>query len=177
VRCPYLESIFPKLTAAGYEKTSEATGYPPKPGAYNCIAWAASDTQRGFWWPNEDAYWPFWSSRELSIPSFVRAFRWLGYRVCGNSRLEFAFEKVALYTINKEPKHMARQLSDGTWTSKCGGEEDITHYTLDALESYGPDPPYAEYGYPELYMKRFVLVSWVVRFLQAVTRKIELLWH
>jgi hypothetical protein len=176
VRCLYLESIFPKLTAAGYEKTSDATGYPPMPGAYNCIAWAASDTQRGFWWPHEDAYWPFWSSRELSISSFVKAFHGLGYRICDNSRLEFGFEKVALYTINKVPKHMARQLRDGTWTSKCGGDEDITHYTLDALESYGPYPN-AEYGFPELYMRRFILVSWVVRFLRVLTWKLRELLH
>lgn len=172
MRCPYLESVFPKLVAAGYEKTSERTGGSPKPGAYNCIAWAASDTDR-WWWPSEDDYWPFWSSRELSIPSFVKAFRWLGYRVCDNSRLEFGFEKVALYVIDKEPKHMARQLKDGTWSSKCGGEEDITHFTLDALESYGPYPHYAEYGSPELYMKRFIPISWAVKFLQFLTSKID----
>jgi hypothetical protein len=27
--------------------------------------------------------------------------------------------------------------SDGTWTSKCGDNEDIRHFTLDALEGYG----------------------------------------
>jgi hypothetical protein len=157
------------LAAAGYQKTSEATGNTRMPGVYNCIAWAAGDTER-WWWPSGDDYWPFWSSRVESISSFVKAFRWLGYRICKNSRLEFAFEKVALYTINKEPKHMARQLRDGTWTSKCGGLEDITHFTLDAVESYGPFP-YAEYGSPELYMKRFIPVSWIVRLLQALVRK------
>ena len=96
----------------------------------------------------------------------------LGYSVCDNSRLEFLFEKVALYAIDKVPKHMARQLRDGTWTSKCGPQEDITHLTLDALESYGS--PNA-YGSPELYMKRFIPVSWIVRFLQTLIRKIDAL--
>lgn len=94
--------------------------------------------------------------------------------VCDNSRAEFAFEKVALYMLHDEPKHMARQLRDGTWTSKCGPAEDITHFTLDAVESYGPEPWRAEYGRPELYMKRFIPISWVVRLLQITVRKIRL---
>jgi len=180
VQCPHLEIIFPKLVAAGYEKTSDETGYPPRPGAYNCIAWAAADMQRGFWWPQGDSYWPFWIEREVTIPCFVRTFRWLGYRVCDNSRLEFAYEKIALYAIGQEPKHMARQLKDGTWTSKCGGAEDITHFTLDALESYGPiyGPNHrAAYGSPVLYMKRLTPISWIVRFIQFATWKVQSLWQ
>jgi len=63
--------------------------------------------------------------------------------------------------------HMARQLADGTWTSKCGGNEDITHFTLDALESYGP------YGCPVLYMRRLIPVSWFVWFIQWAEWKFE----
>ena len=162
--CPHLEAVFPNLAAAGYVKTSESTGYPPQPGAYNCIAWAAHDNHR-FWWPDNDTFWPFWLKRESTIPSFVCAFRWLGYRPCDNSRLEFAYEKVALYAFATAPKHMARQLRDGTWTSKCGGAEDITHFTLDAVESYGPTPHDA-YGCPVLYMKRLIVISWFVRLIQ-----------
>lgn len=169
--CPHLETFFPKLAAAGYEKTSERTGQPPNPRAYNCIAWAANDTWR-WWWPDEDNYWPFWSKRDPTISCFVKTFRWLGYRVCDNSRFEFAFEKVALYAVGQEPKHMARQLRDGTWTSKCGGEEDITHFTLDAVECYGRNG----YGCPVLYMKRSLLVSWVVRSLQFLTWKFDASW-
>jgi hypothetical protein len=101
----------------------------------------------------------------------VKAFRWLGYRVCDNSRLEFGFEKVTLYEIANEPQHMARQLKDGSWTSKCGGDEDITHFTLDALESYGPFPQLAEYGCPVLYMKRLRILGWLVRLAQAIAWK------
>jgi hypothetical protein len=165
VRCFDLESVFPKLFAAGYEKTSEKTGHPPKPGAYNCIAWAANDMKH-WWWPDKDSYWPF-KERQTTIPCFIKAFRLLGYRVCDNSRSEFAFEKVALYAINKIPKHMARQLKNGSWTSKCGGEEDITHFTLDAVESFGP---YA-YGAPELYMRRLIFISWIVKLFQLLIGK------
>jgi hypothetical protein len=69
---------------------------------------------------------------------------------------------------------VARQLSDETWTSKCGGSEDIRHFTLDALESYGQRID--AYGCAVLYMKRFVLISWVVRFLQWAQWRIESLY-
>lgn len=170
--CPHLEAIFPKLAAAGYVRTSDETGYPPTPGAYNCIAWAAGDVHH-FWWPQPDCYWPVWAERVPEISAFVQAFRWLGYRVCDNARLEFAYEKVALYAIGVSPKHMARQLRDGTWTSKIGGAEDINHFTLDAVESFGPPYIRAEYGSPVLYMKRLVVLGWAVRSIQFLHRKIE----
>lgn len=167
-RCAFLEKIFPKLCAAGYDKTSERTGIPPTPGAYNCIAWAASVSDK-WWWPTRDDYWPWWSKRKAERKYFIKAFRGLGYIVCDDSSLEPGFEKVALYEMNEFiPEHMARQLPDGSWTSKCGAEEDITHFTLDALESFGPWNPQkiAEYGKDVVYMKRHVLVGRIVRFLQ-----------
>jgi hypothetical protein len=172
---PHLEHVFNKLAAAGYEKSSDATDYPPTPGSYNCIAWAAHDRHH-FLWPDPDLEWPFWSKRLENREAFVAAFRGLGYFVCDHSRFEFWFERVALYEYNGSPKHMARQLRDGTWTSKYGGWEDITHFTLDALESYGPHPSKAEYGHPVLYMKRFIVVAWCVRVLQWIEWKIESPW-
>jgi len=71
---------------------------------------------------------------------------------------------------------MARQLRDGTWTSKCGGNEDITHFTLDALECYGPSYPREEYGCPVLYMKRLIPISWLIRFIQRVAWNRESFW-
>jgi hypothetical protein len=173
LQCPHLEQVFPKLVAAGYEKTSDATGLPPTLGAYNCIAWAAHDTHHMFWWPDQDSYWPFWIERDETIPCFVRTFCWLGYRECGNSRLEFGYEKIALYAIGEKPKHMARQLRDGTWTSKCGGAEDITHFTLDAVECYGP----YGYGTPVLYMRRLIPISWIVRIVQQAAHRAESFWE
>ncbi len=169
---PYLESRFDKLAAAGYDKTSDATNSPPNDGAYNCIAWAAHDVHH-WWWPHPDLDWPFWSKREDTIPAFIGAFKWLGYFRCDNSRVQFLFEKVALYADGDSPKHMARQLPDGTWTSKCGGAEDITHFTLDALESYGPGPLKGHYGCPVLFLRRFILISWLVRLLQWTEWRIE----
>jgi hypothetical protein len=189
-RLPHLEQAFPLLAAAGYEKTSEHTGQPPKDGAYNCIAWAAHDSKR-WWWPNSYNYWIPWIQREEQISCFVKTFRWLGYRECSNSRLEFGFEKVALYAMHNSgspmlpptdqrdlknwiPKHMARQLRDGTWTSKAGASEDIRHFTLDAVESYGRywdaqtrTWQHIGYGCAVLFMRRLVPISWFIRLIQV----------
>jgi hypothetical protein len=95
------------------------------------------------------------------------------------------YEKVVLYAIHFSrqprippvdwrvmqewvPTHMARQLPDGTWTSKCGGNEDIRHLTLDALESYGPWWIHEEYGCPVVYMKRRLVIARLVRILQQM---------
>jgi hypothetical protein len=189
---PHLEFGFKKLANAGYDKTSDPTDFFPAPGAYNCIGWAAHDPHH-WWWPSPYEYWPFWiSPREATVFCFVKTFRWFGYRICDNSRQEFGFEKVALYAIhnsghpqavpssiqdlhdNWTPTHMARQLPDGSWTSKCGPNEDITHYTLDALESYGLAYGSGdEYGRDVLYMKRFILVSLIVRALQHVNWRVQ----
>ncbi len=187
----HLEQAFPKLAAAGYEQTSDQTGTPLDDGTYNCIAWAAEDTHHKFWWP-DGGYWPFGVTREAEVPYFVKVFRWLGYIKCGHSRREFGFHKVAIFAIHKSrrptpvpnklqdfqdwtPTHMARQLSDETWTSKCGGNEDIRHFTLDAVESYGYRPD--AYGCPVLYMKRFVLISGLVHLLQFLHWKMEVAYR
>ena len=187
----HLERGFPKLAAAGYEKTSDSTGPPHFLGSYNCIAWVVGDTRHGFWWPNEYGYWPWWIRREVTVECFMKTFRSLGYWVCPSSSKEFLFDKVALYAIHRshnptpvpvlqgnfrdwEPTHMARQLRDGSWTSKCGGNEDITHFTLDALESYGWRYGAGdEYGRPIIYMKRPVLFTWIVCFIQSLQWKFE----
>jgi hypothetical protein len=49
--------------------------------------------------------------------------------------LEHGVEKVAIYVdCDGVPTHAARQLADGTWTSKLGEWEDIQHDTLEAME-------------------------------------------
>jgi len=70
ISLPALEQKFDKLSAAGYEKTSDATGYPPNPGSYNSIAWAASDI-RHFLWPDSFSEWPFWSQRVVDRDAFI----------------------------------------------------------------------------------------------------------
>lgn len=113
---------------------------------YNCIAYAAGDTQN--WWDNR-RYWPPNVPRDWSVLGLSRAFATLGYAACADGSLEADAEKVALYVhrITGRPTHAARQLPDGRWTSKCGPSEDIIHATPQCLSGDA-------YGDPVAYMKR-----------------------
>lgn len=116
---------FPQLDNDNHAVTS-----PPTP-RYNCIGWAAGSATR-WWWPTEGYYWPASVPREETIEAFVQAYATLGYARCENSTPDSGVEKVALYAVRDGegglvPTHAARQLLDGSWTSKLGALEDIGH--------------------------------------------------
>jgi hypothetical protein len=119
---------FPKLASGNHRITSERTA------DYNCIAWAAGDDSR-WWWPIEvpDVYWPEGLPRKVELGTFLEAFTTLGYGQCENAELEPDREKVAIFALNGIPTHAARQLHDGSWSSKLGKSFDISH-TLEAIE-------------------------------------------
>lgn len=117
---------FPRLRVIPYKLTSPAVR------EYNCIAWAAGDTQN-FWWP-QFGHWPDGVPRELTVDAFVQAYQVIGYAKCGDGLLEPGYEKIALYVDEAgHPTHAARQLPSGAWTSKLGKWWDIEH-TLPGLE-------------------------------------------
>ncbi len=123
-----LEQAFPQLRFSAYEIKSP---YTPE---YNCIAWAAGENDR-WWWPDQkkEYFWPEEIPRRESLEVFISAFKLLGYCPCSAASLERGFDKVAIYADeNGIPKHMARQLPSGMWTSKLGPWEDIEH-TLEGL--------------------------------------------
>lgn len=146
---------FPALNSTNHDVTSHPTP------AYNCIAWAAGDDQR-WWWPLVGGYWPAAAPRELTLEAFVAAFGTLGYQECNGGHLEYGFEKVVIYAKSGVPKHAARQLPDGSWTSKLGRDADISHKLLGVCgDLYGsvakylrrplsaiaaPSPPEAQVG-------------------------------
>lgn len=99
--------------------------------AYNCVAWAAKDTEKN-WWPFGE-WWPQSVERRTALDCFVQVFRELGYEVCDDGELEDGFEKVAIFTHNGRPTHMARQLPSGKWTSKSGTLYDIALAELQGL--------------------------------------------
>ncbi|MGH7614770.1 MAG: DUF7689 domain-containing protein [Gemmatimonadales bacterium] len=122
----------------------------PESPEYNCVAWAANDTSR-WWWPvhgpHREAYWPPDVARKEEIPAFIAAFAKLGYEPCPDGAAERGFEKVALFAdAQGKPRHVARQLPNGTWSSKLGVHEDISHIVF-GLEG-GP------YGTVVQYLKR-----------------------
>jgi len=138
----YLEKLFPALRESDFKISS------PQDDCYNCLVWAAGDPSR-YWWPADPdgSHWPDGAPRQETVEAFQAAFATLGYGVCASEKFEEGFEKVALFADNRGvPKHAARQLSNGRWTSKLGLLEDIEH-DLRALEG-------AEYGTVVLILKR-----------------------
>ena len=119
---------FPNLNTANSKLTS------PETGDYNCIGWAAGETDR-WWWPNPNPpyYWPANIPLEETRQSFEQAFATLGYEPCGDGMLEIGYERVVLYCNGTTPTHMARQLPTGEWTSKLGQSFDISHSTPDVV--------------------------------------------
>jgi hypothetical protein len=122
-----LEQYFPNLEPTGYTIASPATF------VYYCIAWAAGMTD-DWWWPDPMGVstWPASARREETVAAFEEAFHSLGYVSGTDDSVEAGFEKVALYALAGVPKHAARQLPNGRWTSKLGELEDVEH-SLDGL--------------------------------------------
>src|SRR5438270_371120 len=90
--------------------------------------------------------------REIIGPgeALLAAFTTLGYVVCSGEELEPGFQKIALFANDQGiPRHAARQLVSGRWTSKLGKMEDIDHALRD-LEG-------TLYGSVVLVMKRPLL--------------------
>ena len=117
----------------------------PERRGYNCIAWAAGETDR-WWWPIRLPgvnYWPKGVAREATIAAFIAAYATRGYEPCADGALEPGIEKIALFAKSGAtafiPTHAARQLESGEWTSKLGPFEDITHSGVDDVRgpAYG----------------------------------------
>ncbi|MFQ5714554.1 MAG: hypothetical protein ACE5GU_11040 [Candidatus Scalinduaceae bacterium] len=138
-----IDESFPNLAVGGYSITS------PEAIEYNCIAWAAGDTE-AWWWPDPlyQYYWPPEIPRAVTINAFIKAFELLGYSVCDGPEYESDFEKVAIYAdSNGNPTHVTKQLDSGKWTSKLGRLEDIEHPDLNSIIN-------PIYGSPVVYLKR-----------------------
>jgi len=134
---------FPNLKKHNHLITS------PQTDEYNCIGWAAGENDR-FWWPGNHPiyYWPLPIPVTPTPQTFIEAFLTLNYVPCADGSFEEAYEKVVLYVDSKKkPTHMARQLRDGTWTSKLGQSFDIMHLTPAAISGSG-------YGTVHTFMRR-----------------------
>lgn len=153
VRDPVIDALFAAVPGEGYLLKSDPTP------SYNCIAWAASVTTIPWWptpFPLPGVYWPIGVPRRETLDAFMMAYGTIGYIDCGmDASLEQEFEKIAIYVTvwDNKPKHAARQLRDGLWTSKLGPYRDI-HHTASALEHSLVPGTLQDYGRVVKYMKR-----------------------
>lgn len=141
------EGLFPRLRGTAWRPTS------PAARSYNCIGWAAGD-DRKWWWPGAErlhptGHWPEGVRESLSVQTFEEAYGTKGYEVCDSWEAEAGYEKVAIYAEGGEVRHAARQLDDGSWTSKLGRFLDIVHVSAGDI---GGD----EYGEPVAVLRRAV---------------------
>lgn len=139
-----IEAQLPRLAGGSYRITS------PKDTAYNCFAWAAGDSDR-VWSPvmlGSGVYWPPGIPALSSMSGVIHAYEMSGFEVCDSANVEDGFEKIAIFADNSgDPRHAARQLPSGGWTSKLGEHVDIEHAELDLVGGVW-------YGEPAVYMRR-----------------------
>ena len=142
-----IERAFPKIRTH-YKITS------PEDYKYNCIAFAAGDTNK-HWWPKA-LYWPEGIPSTEDLNSFIACFKSLGYEECEmNGNFEPGYEKFAIYVSpDNKPTHVSRQFADGNglWKSKLGIYKDIEH-SLDGLSGWYS---YGSYGHVAIILKRKV---------------------
>jgi hypothetical protein len=103
---------------------------------YNAVAWAMFDRQR-CWDPEpfDNFYWPDNLPRQRTLRVFEQLFEDHEYEYTDNFHLESGYEKIAIYVLNGQPTHVARQEHSGKWTSKVGNCEEIMHLNPRHLES------------------------------------------
>lgn len=119
---------FPHLI--NYEVTS------PIDKNYNGVAWAMFDRNK-CWEPDPFgfSYWPANLPRQLTLRVFEQLFEDHEYEYTDNFQFEFGYEKVAIYVLDGQPTHVARQEDSGNWTSKVGRCEEINHLDPCFLEN------------------------------------------
>jgi len=139
-----VEDQIPRLADATYKITS------PRDPNYNCFAWAAGDNAH-VWSPTligSGVYWPPGIPALPTLSGTIQAYLEVGFAPCESAVLEDGVEKIAIFTDSAgEPRHAARQLPTGAWTSKLGSHVDIEHADVAAVGGL-------MYGEPTVFMSR-----------------------
>lgn len=78
--------------------------------------------------------------------AYQAAFETLGFVITGDSSFRQGFEKIAIFHKDSVPAHVAKQTSDGLWSSKLGQSFDIAH-DLEGMQGL-------EYGEIAFFMER-----------------------
>jgi hypothetical protein len=111
----------------------------PHSRRYNCISWSLGISVQWIW-PGDD------------IEKFDQLNGRYRYKRLGRLDLSHrpGTEKIALYAISQNGRlavtHQARQMADGTWTSKLGQLPLIRHRTATAIDNASYGRPVAVYA-------------------------------
>jgi hypothetical protein len=139
-----VEAQIPRLAEHDYRISS------PKDPKYNCFAYAAGDTAR-VWSPvllGSGVHWPPGIPALPSLTGVIDAYEVVGFERCESPSLEEGYEKIAIFADPaSDPRHAARQMPNGEWTSKLGDYVDIEHREVAAVGG-------EKYGEPVVYMRR-----------------------
>jgi hypothetical protein len=118
--------------------------------SYNCIAWAANDSNR--WYepdPDGDYFWPQEVPREYTIEAYIQLYQHIGYEPCDNGDFEVGYQKVAIFSSDMiTASHAARQLNADHWTSKLGKDIDVSHSIFSISDGF--------YGHVVQFLKRLI---------------------
>jgi len=142
-----IKGSFPSMSEENIKITS------PVSNKYNCIAWVYGRNDINYW-PDDfdmsdDYKWPDGIKRGNNIDSFINLYKSIGYEICKDGKLEQDYEKICIYEKDNLPKHAAKQIPNGNWSSKLGEYFDVEH-TESALSG-------GRYGDISIYMKRRLL--------------------
>jgi hypothetical protein len=147
LNAPTLDDLYaqyPSLREAEHNITSIAND------EYNCVAWVPKELDR---WYEPGIYWPKGIPEpddERDLCCYVALFESWDFEPCDDAAYEPGFLKVALYEHQGVFKHVAKQLRDGTWSSKAGVLHDFRHHALDDLHPSG----IMENARPSVFMRR-----------------------
>ena len=144
----------PGLEGTSFEVTSTPTA------EYNCAIWACKHEwalgERDVFWSHREGkgyYWPPEVERGPSVDCYMKAFETESFEACADGSLEAGTEKIAVFGDDDGFTHVARQLEDGTWTSKLGSDCDISHELQALVAKRSPRANY-RYGSIAGYMRR-----------------------
>jgi hypothetical protein len=97
---------------------------------YNCVGYAIGDPR---WWQPSGTQGEIWPpdlpQNDYRVGRYVELFQRHGFVLCDDEgpAVAIGFEKLAIFGSNGEFEHVAIQSIDGTWISKLGDLEDISH--------------------------------------------------
>jgi hypothetical protein len=112
----------------------------PSTQRYNCIAWSLGITNQ---WINPPTSWA--DADRLNGMYGYRRMSTLDYSLAPGYEKIVLYGKVDAYGRVTEFTHQARQLPDGSWTSKLGSLGQVRHTCPDALDGNSYGVPVAVY--------------------------------